>query len=272
LSLLNDERTRTLLRAADFRTLFIELLGWDHLTQHLDITVDGKTYKLTAIAHKRGMVAFECTYEGAQPPEYPIRRKIDQQVTKNVREHFIIYTDPARTLQIWQWVKREAGKPTDCREHHFHRNQSGEALVQKLEAIKVGLDEEEQLTIVEVASKAKKRPLTWKRSPSASMTVSRPSTTGSSSSLKASPMLNSNNGMHRSCSIASCLFTLLKVWKNVRNGETRICLWLESEEYLLVLAERKDHVLPWTAYMVDRTHRKQKLQKEFEEYRKKKRP
>jgi hypothetical protein len=65
---------------------------------------------------------------------------------------------------------------------------------------------------------------------------------------------------------------VLKVWKNVRNGETRICLWLEREEYLLVLAERKDHVLPWTAYMVDRAHTKQKLQREFEEYWKKKRP
>jgi hypothetical protein len=64
----------------------------------------------------------------------------------------------------------------------------------------------------------------------------------------------------------------VKVWKNVRNGETRICLWLESEEYLVVLAERKEHVLPWTAYMVARDHQKQKLQREFEEYWKKKRP
>ncbi len=143
------------LKEFNFKPLFIELLGWDKHEQHLPVEIDGKTYKLTAIAHKRGMVAFECPYEGAQPPDYPIRRKIDQQVTKNVREHFIIYSDSARTLQIWQWVKREAGKPTACREHHFHRNQSGEALIQKLEAIKVGLDEEEQLTIVEVAGKAK---------------------------------------------------------------------------------------------------------------------
>jgi len=62
----------------------------------------------------------------------------------------------------------------------------------------------------------------------------------------------------------------VKVWKNVRRGETRICLWLESQEYLLVLADRKNYVLPWTAYIVDKPHRKQKLQKEFEEYWKKK--
>jgi len=64
----------------------------------------------------------------------------------------------------------------------------------------------------------------------------------------------------------------VKVWKNHRGGESRICLWLESEEYLVVLAERKEHVLPWTAYMVDKEHRKQKLQREFEEYWKNKRP
>jgi hypothetical protein len=43
-------------------------------------------------------------------------------------------------------------------------------------------------------------------------------------------------------------------------------------ESIVVLAERKEHVLPWTAYMVDKEHRKQKLQREFEEYWKKKRP
>lgn len=63
----------------------------------------------------------------------------------------------------------------------------------------------------------------------------------------------------------------VKIWKNQRGGETRICLWLETQEYLLVLADRKGYILPWTAYMVDRQHTKQKLQKEFEEYWKKQR-
>lgn len=66
--------------------------------------------------------------------------------------------------------------------------------------------------------------------------------------------------------------SVVKVWKNVRGRETRICLWLESLEYLLVLADRRDYVLPWTAYMVDKPRRRQKLQKEFEEYWKKPNP
>lgn len=66
--------------------------------------------------------------------------------------------------------------------------------------------------------------------------------------------------------------SVVKVWKNIRGREIRICLWLESLEYLLVLADRKDYVLPWTAYMVDKPHRRQKLQKEYEEYWRNQRP
>ncbi len=64
----------------------------------------------------------------------------------------------------------------------------------------------------------------------------------------------------------------VKMWKNVRGTETRICLWLESLEYLVVLADRKGYLLPWTAYVTDKPHTKRKLKKEFEEFWKKKRP
>jgi hypothetical protein len=56
----------------------------------------------------------------------------------------------------------------------------------------------------------------------------------------------------------------VKVWDNDRGGERRVCLWLEDESYLVVLAVRNGYVLPWTAYLVTREHQKRKLQKEFE--------
>lgn len=61
----------------------------------------------------------------------------------------------------------------------------------------------------------------------------------------------------------------IKVWENERGGEKRICLWLESEEYLVVLAMRNGYVLPWTAFLVTHPHQKRKRQKEYEEYQKK---
>ncbi|HLP91155.1 MAG TPA: hypothetical protein VK184_21570 [Nostocaceae cyanobacterium] len=59
----------------------------------------------------------------------------------------------------------------------------------------------------------------------------------------------------------------IKLWENERNNETRICLWLESEDYFLVLAQRKDYVLLWTTYLVKEAHRKRKLQKEYEAFK-----
>ena len=102
------------------------------------------------------MVAFECipTDDKSIPP-YPLRRKIDQQVTKSVREHIIIYTDPGKTTQVWQWVKREPGRPTACREHPYHKNQPGDALIQKLQSIAFSLAEEESLTIIDVTGRAR---------------------------------------------------------------------------------------------------------------------
>jgi hypothetical protein len=54
-------------------------------------------------------------------------------------------------MQIWQWVARQPGQPTAYHEHHYHaQHQSGDALIQKLEAITFPLNEEEGLTLTGV--------------------------------------------------------------------------------------------------------------------------
>ncbi|OGW55699.1 MAG: hypothetical protein A2Y81_05810 [Nitrospirae bacterium RBG_13_43_8] len=58
--------------------------------------------------------------------------------------------------------------------------------------------------------------------------------------------------------------SVIKIWENKRKNDKRILLWLEGQEYLVVLAERKGYLLPWTAYLVIEEHRKKKLQKEYE--------
>jgi len=60
----------------------------------------------------------------------------------------------------------------------------------------------------------------------------------------------------------------IKVWENERRGETRICIWFEDIEYLVILAKRKGYILFWTAYPIIKEHRKKKLNKEFEENKK----
>lgn len=62
----------------------------------------------------------------------------------------------------------------------------------------------------------------------------------------------------------------VKCWENERKGcEKRILLYFEKENYLVVLSDRGDFVLPWTAYPVTYKNQKEKLLKEYDEYQKK---
>ena len=155
--MLNERETRQYLKESEFENLFIDQLGWDRHTQILNITVDETAYQLTAIAEKRGMVVFECPATGTDGriPDYATRRKIQKQVAKLVHENFIIYTDAEKTAQIWQWVKREQGKPDACREHRYDHQQFGDSLIQKLQTIAFSLEEEEDLTLFGVTGQVR---------------------------------------------------------------------------------------------------------------------
>jgi hypothetical protein len=60
----------------------------------------------------------------------------------------------------------------------------------------------------------------------------------------------------------------LKIWSEKRNGEERVHIWLESEGYLVVLAKRKNYILPWTAFYVERRHQRDKFNKRWERHTK----
>ncbi len=131
------------LKNFDFKGLFTQELMWNHFqARDLEIKVDDLTYTLTPVA-QRGMAVYECVPPtDAAFPSYAIRRKIDTQVSKTAREHIIIFHDRAKSVQIWQWVKREAGKPSACREQLFYSGQSGDALIQKIQSIAFSLEDE----------------------------------------------------------------------------------------------------------------------------------
>jgi hypothetical protein len=149
--LLDTARVRPLLQAFDFNTLFLEELGGDHHANRFLVMVDGPSFRFEAVAEKRGLAVYVCAPgAGGSIPDYATRRKIERQVAKSAYEHIIIYLDKAQTTQIWQWVKREAGRPAACREHAYHRDQAGDALVQKLQALVIGIEQEADLTLLDV--------------------------------------------------------------------------------------------------------------------------
>ncbi|NUO82766.1 SAM-dependent methyltransferase, partial [candidate division KSB1 bacterium] len=151
---LNIAQTRQTLRNFDFKTLFIDLLGWDRHSTSREFTVDGKRFSLRAVAQKRGVVAFlydASANEGI--PDYQMRKRIERVVEKSHHEHLIVFVDEKAGNQIWQWVKREPGKPIATREHAYHRSQPGDALIQKLRNLAFSIEDEDTLTIVDVTGR-----------------------------------------------------------------------------------------------------------------------
>lgn len=58
----------------------------------------------------------------------------------------------------------------------------------------------------------------------------------------------------------------IRWWKSRRGKNESYVLALADFSYVVVVADRGDFVLPWTAYCVEREHRQNKLRKEFEAY------
>lgn len=64
----------------------------------------------------------------------------------------------------------------------------------------------------------------------------------------------------------------LAVWQNKRKRDTRVLLWLEQLDYLIVLAEKPRTIVLITAYCTDREHTRAKLRKERDNYLEKQKP
>ena len=155
-SALDRLKVRKHLRNFDLRRLFIEELGWDHGGGDTEVAIADRSFALKAVSHKRGMVAYQYVADSdAAFPDHPTRQKIETAVAKTVREHVIVYATHDTAAQYWQWVKREPGRPDRSRQHIYHRDQPGEALIQKLEHLVFTLDEEDDLTIVDVSGRVR---------------------------------------------------------------------------------------------------------------------
>ena len=138
------QELRPSLQAFDFPRLFVEGLGWDHYqAEPITLPVDGREYVLKPVAEKADFAVFECSPgRDGVIPEYRVRRKIEIQVAKRAFEHLIIFVDGARSQQVWQWVKRERGRPLACNEQDFYTGQSGEPVLQRLRDAAFTLEDE----------------------------------------------------------------------------------------------------------------------------------
>jgi hypothetical protein len=154
----NRQQVQQYIQDFNFKRLFVNELGWDHLNEPpLTVPCDGQTYILRPLVVKREARVYVCDPDAqGKIPADPILRKIEREVTKYAYEHFIIYVDAAKQRQVWQWVKREQGKPLAPRLNRYYKGQSGELLAQKLEVLTITIDEENKLHMAEVPGRVAK--------------------------------------------------------------------------------------------------------------------
>ncbi|HZO71935.1 MAG TPA: DNA methyltransferase [Ktedonobacteraceae bacterium] len=150
----NKQKILQYLKAANFRELFVEELGWNYLYETLPpISCQERIYRLQPLVEKSDVKVYLCDpdSQGRIPDEKQLRL-IDREVTKYAYEHIVIYVDAARENQVWQWVRRERGKPLAYRVNRLRKHQSGELLAQKLLGLEFEFSQD-QPTTLDVARK-----------------------------------------------------------------------------------------------------------------------
>lgn len=150
---LSKQEFSTYIKQFNFRELFNDM-GWNNDRTTQPIVVDDITYKLQAVAEKSGFKILLCNPDAnGQIPDYSTRKKIETKVTKLFQEHLVIFFDAKKQEQIWQLVVRQSGKPAKVTETRYHISQDPELLYQRASGIFFELDEEENITIVDVTQR-----------------------------------------------------------------------------------------------------------------------
>jgi hypothetical protein len=140
---LSSQVLRNRLQGLQFTELFVEELGWDRLCNTPDVVLDvhGTTERLRPVAQKRSVPIY--LHRASPLPDRTRRRAIEAALARQQREHLIVFADDATGAQVWQWVKRELGRPDRLREHAWRPGDDPEGLRQKLEALQFTLEEED---------------------------------------------------------------------------------------------------------------------------------
>lgn len=152
---LNIENTRTLLQGFNFKTLFIEELGWNNPKNKAAFpfqTKEGQFYR-KAIAELSGATVYEISNDEGTIPDAKARDIISKEIQKINFEHILIFIDKNRTQTIWRWLKKQDKKNLP-REHYFSAGQTGDLFIAKLAGLIVDISEiENDITITDVAKK-----------------------------------------------------------------------------------------------------------------------
>lgn len=140
----------------EFRTLFVERLGWDRASGRLEALADGTTYGFEVIAHKRGFQVLHCVADRYTLFNRRRLRTLQKQLLKLAHEHIVIYSCEEPRKQVWQWaVRLQDRRRLRHREHPFFSASPPAPLVERLRNLRFTLAEEEQITLVDALQRVR---------------------------------------------------------------------------------------------------------------------
>ncbi|MFC7384724.1 DNA methyltransferase [Sphaerisporangium rhizosphaerae] len=145
---MSTTRLLDLVDARDFRTLFIDELGWNNPDQpDRTFSIEEQSHTLTQIAGYKGMRIWYC-------PDLPTRktqRSLDELIGRDNHERLVIFANESR--QEWRWPRRAqtGGVNAKLLAHQHVVGDSDAHLAGQLEAI--AIDFEEDLPLVELLNR-----------------------------------------------------------------------------------------------------------------------
>ena len=134
---------------AAFTELFVEGLGWNRpkgALQTIDFQAEDAPLSITKAASYKGITVWTCPIV----PNGRIQRLIDQEIRRESDERLLIFFNAVR--QEWRWPQSRdvAGSgPSRLILHEHTVDRNNPALAQRLEQIRIGLDDED-VTAVEM--------------------------------------------------------------------------------------------------------------------------
>ena len=136
---MTENRLLNLVDSRDFRTLFIDELGWGNPDQNeTKFDVNDQVYNLIQVAGYKGLRIWHCP---VLPPR-KVQRILDDLVGKDSHERLIIFTGDKR--QEWRWPRRAQLGSVNAKllAHEHVVGDRSTHLTHRLEAIELGFDED----------------------------------------------------------------------------------------------------------------------------------
>lgn len=146
---LTKQKFTSYLKAADFRTLFIEEMGWNKVSSSFTTLptfyVEEKPFDIKAIAHRNGFQVLQCSVKDI--PSTATCKKLDNKLRKAANDYICIFVIPGTEHQ--QWVAPvKTNEKRDIVIIEYAEAEKAQFLYEKISGLSFDIDE--VTTIVDV--------------------------------------------------------------------------------------------------------------------------